>query len=602
MLTRWADNPATNWTEYPRPQLVRPQWTSLNGHWHYSVRARTDGAPQSWDGQILVPYCLESPLGGVQGRLGPSQRLWYRRSFDLEDTSPRTLLHFGAVDDVAMIHVNGALVATHAGGFDAFHVDISDFVRPGANDLVVAVDDATSAGDQPRGKQHLKPQGIWYTPVSGIWQTVWLEQVHAEAHIEEVRIRAQGLGGEIAVEVMLARPTRSPLLAVDIRVRLQGAVVAGATARPDRTVIMRIPEPRRWSPDDPTLYDVDIRLVRIADPFPEAAAGEPTLQRHVPLRGPAEAALYAAAPTDGEVLDHVTTYFGIRTTAVGPHPDTGQPTLLLNGAPLFQLGTLDQGWWPDGLHTPPSDAAMVWELEFLKAAGFNTVRKHIKIEPARWYWHCDRLGLLVWQDMPSGFLPAQFVAPNDDAEGLRSHRSSERHELQLARMIRALAGHPSVVMWVLHNEGWGQYDSERLVALMRGLDPSRPIDAASGWLDVGAGDVIDRHDYAPEPAAPVPDGRRAPTIGEYGGIGWPIEGHLHDPDMRNWGYQTLHDAEAVRRAYMRTTAAIIRARDRDGVCGAIYTQTSDVEGEVNGLLTCDRAVEKLPRALLALTR
>jgi hypothetical protein len=364
---------------------------------------------------------------------------------------------------------------------------------------------------------------------------------------------------------------------------------------------LRIPVPQLWSPQHPTLYDLDVELVRIANPLPprndrEAAA---TLLRDVPLRGHQEAELYAAAGTAAAVLDRVRSYFAMRSIAVGQHPQTNAPTLLLNGAAVFHLATLDQGWWPDGLHTAPADAAWIYEIEFLKAAGFNAVRKHIKVEPARYYYHADRLGLMVWQDMPSGFLPAQFVAPNDQAEGLRSSLSTGTFELELGRMVRGLRNHPSIVVWVLHNEGWGQFDTARLVEHVRGIDPSRPIDAVSGWLDQGYGDMVDRHDYEAEPTAPTGDGRRAKVIGEYGGLGWPIEGHLWNPDMRNWGYQTFRSEADLRAAYARVTAAIVEVRRNHGVCAAVYTQTTDVEGEVNGLITYDRRVEKLPRAWLA---
>jgi len=602
-MTPWGETvtPEQAWPEYPRPQLVREAWTNLNGLWQYAVRPRHAPMPERWDGEILVPFCIESPLSGVALRVTPEQRLWYRRTIALDALEPRTLLHFGAVDHHAAIWVNGAYAGSHTGGFDAFTVDVSDHLVAGDNVIVVAVDDPTSAGDQPRGKQHLKAQGIWYTPVTGIWQTVWMEQVPRANHIAEVRVATDVVAGAITVEALLARPTRDPTLAVTLTARLGERVVAHGRARPDRHVRLEIADPLLWSPDQPVLYDLDVALARVPDPTPPASARGPVagIARAVPLHGAEEAALYAAAgPVEAE-LDRVRTYFGMRSVAVGPHPESRQPTLLLNGAPLFNLATLDQGWWPDGLHTPPADAAMIHEIEFLKGAGFNAVRKHIKVEPARYYYHCDRLGLLVWQDMPSGFLPAQFIAPNDEGEGIRTAASMEGFERTLTRMIRGLCGHPSVVVWVLHNEGWGQFDSARLTTWIRALDPSRPIDAASGWLDLGAGDFIDRHDYSPDPAAPAGDGRRAPVIGEYGGIGWPIQDHLWDPDIRNWGYQTLHDEAAVKASYGRVTAAILEARRSQGICAAVYTQTTDVEGEVNGLVTYDRRVEKLPREWLA---
>jgi hypothetical protein len=591
LLTPWGEalTEAPAWPEYPRPQLVRDGWTNLNGRWQYAIRPRASPAPSAWDGEIRVPFCVESALSGVARRVDPGERLWYRRNFRVDAAGQRVLLHFGAVDHHAAIFVNDAYVASHEGGFDAFTIDITDFVSAGENTLVVAVDDPTSAADQPRGKQHDRPQGIWYTPVTGIWQTVWLERVPLENHIAEVRVSPDLASASIRVEVLLARPTRDPTLAATFTVRLGDRTVATCTARPDRAVRVAVPDPAPWTPERPTLYDLDVALVRIPDPT----------TKDMRARGDDEAVAYGTAGPVAATIDRVRTYFGMRSIAIGAHPASGLPTLLLNRAPVFHLATLDQGWWPDGLMTPPSDDAITWEIAFLKEAGFNAVRKHIKVEPARYYWHCDRLGLLVWQDMPSGFVPAQFVGPNDAGEGLRRRESATEFERALARMIRALAGHPCIVVWVLHNEGWGQFDSGRLTEFVRGIDPSRPVDATSGWLDVGAGEFVDRHDYAPEPTAPASDGRRVPIVGEYGGIGWPIEGHLWNPGMRNWGYQTFAREDEVRVAYMRVTAAIDRARRTHGVAAAVYTQTTDVEGEVNGLLTYDRRVEKLPRPWLA---
>ena len=610
MTTPWGDAVTADnaWREYPRPQLVRDAWTNLNGTWQYAIAPRHLPAPTQWDGDILVPFCVESTLSGVARHVGSDERLWYRRSVHIADTSQRWLLHFGAVDHRAALWLNGAWVGAHEGGFDAFSFDVTEFLREGSNELVLAVDDATSDGEQPRGKQHRRPSGIWYTPVTGIWQTVWLEPLPRANHIAEVRTypSLQTTDGEttctVEVEVLLARPTRDATLAAEVTLRLDGNGVASTLARPDRRVRLHVDAPMLWSPAQPALYDVEVALVRVEDPWAAEqaradAAGEAFRPR---LRGAEEAARFAAARrTDAAPIDVVRSYLGLRTIAVGPHPSTGTPTLLLNGAPLFQLGTLDQGWWPDGLHTPPSDAAMAWELAHLKSAGFNTVRKHIKVEPARWYWHCDRLGLLVWQDMPSGFLPAQFVAPDDEGEALRTSAGTEAFEAALARMLHALRGHPSVVSWVLHNEGWGQFESARLTAFIQGKDGTRPVNACSGWLDMGAGDINDRHDYAPDPQAPAHDGRRASVIGEYGGIGWPIEGHLWNPGMRNWGYQTFHDETTACAAYARATTAILQAQREHGVCAAIYTQTSDVEGEVNGLLTYDRRRVKFTADWLA---
>jgi hypothetical protein len=604
-LTKWGSSLSEDavLNEYPRPQMVREHWQNLNGKWQYSVTSKRSSQPQLWDGEILVPFCLESQLSGVARVLMPDERLWYRRHFKLGETSLRTLLHFGAVDYECSIWVNGGLVGAHSGGFDPFSVDITDFVDIGNNEVTVAVTDPSSAGDQPRGKQHLKPQGIWYTSVSGIWQTVWLEQVPLAQHIEELRLEVSADCDAVSVAALLNRPSRNPELAVHFSISLNGRIVAETVAPADRSVRVALPDAQLWSPAQPTLYDVTATLLRIDNPLPADNDDQKPAQllRHVPLHGATEAACYADASVAGsKQLDQVRGYFGVRRIAVGTHPQSAQPTLLLNGEPLFHLGTLDQGWWPDGLHTPPADAAMVYEIEYLKAAGFNTIRKHIKIEPARYYYHCDRLGMLVWQDMPSGFIPAQFVAPNDEGEGLRTHHSSTAYGLELERMIRCLQPHPSIVMWVLHNEGWGQFDSHSLTKRIRLLDSSRIVNSNSGWLDMGTGDIIDKHDYQPQPTPPESDGSRALVIGEYGGIGWPLENHLWNPEMRNWGYQTFHNPTDANAAYEQVTQQIVNACRNHGLSGAIYTQTTDVEGEVNGLITYDRRVEKFPREWLAL--
>ena len=604
MLTRWGADlvKQTSWLqEYPRPQMQRKNWLNLNGLWQYAITPLTQGIPLSWEGEIRVPFAVESELSGVQRRVSEQQRLWYRRTFCLSDLAERTLLHFGAVDYQCAVWLNGGLVGTHVGGSTAFTLDVSAYLQPEDNEIVVAVSDPSSSGDQPRGKQHVKPQGIWYTPVTGIWQTVWLEQVPKAHHIDALKVTPAQSCDAVEVVVYLGRPSRDPTLAVQCSVTLHTKEIVSVIGRPNRNLVLPLEDPQLWSPDTPVLYDLNIKLLRVHDPLPADNDQQKPAQllRDTPLRGDREALLYTSATPVGEPVDEVDSYFGLRQIKLGAHPVNRHPTMLCNGEPLFQLGPLDQGWWPDGLLTPPAEAAMIYELTYLKAAGFNTVRKHIKVESARYYYHCDRLGLLVWQDMPSGFLPAQFVAPNDEAEDLRHPRSSAAFELELHEMILQLSHHPSIVVWVLHNEGWGQFDTHRLTNAIRGLDQTRLINATSGWLDVGAGDLIDRHDYQEKPTPPDADGMRALVIGEYGGVGWPIADHLWNPEMRNWGYQTFHNIDEVKAAYQKVTHAILEMRDQAGVCGAIYTQTSDVEGEVNGLLTYDRAVEKLPAAWLA---
>lgn len=600
MDTPWGERvtPESAWREYPRPQLVRERWHNLNGMWRYSVTPRAAAMPTSWDGEILVPFSIESRLSGVGRPVGPNERLWYRREFAIPGDwrGQRVLLHFGAVDFEATVWVNGALAGSHSGGFDPFSFDVTDFLQSGVNELVVGVWDPTSDGEQPRGKQHLSPQGIWYTPVTGIWQTVWLEPLPSDNHISELRITPDPENSSAVVEVVLGRPTTRTDLAVLLAISEDGREVVSRIVPPDRRVRLQVDHPRPWSPASPFLYDLTAELVPIEDMAGASGPGSAGPVRRDPLRGEEELDRYARAVISGNALDTVSGYFGMRSITVGLHPETKRRVLLLNGTPLFHLGTLDQGWWPDGLLTPPSDEAMVFELEYLKAAGFNTVRKHIKIEPARYYYHCDRLGVFVWQDMPSGFLgPAQFVAANDAGEALKRLPAMEQQELEMRRIVGRLQAHPSIVMWVIHNEGWGQYDTARLARWIKQLDPSRPVNAASGWLDTGDGDIRDRHDYGEVPSALKPPGGRALVLGEFGGIGWPVEGHLWNPSKRNWGYQTYGTRAEVERAYRVKLEAVADMWREGGLSGAIYTQTTDVEGEVNGLLTYDRRIEKLPR-------
>jgi|TARA_Y100000310_G_scaffold284166_1_gene306769 beta-galactosidase/beta-glucuronidase len=613
MLTRWgegvqqavrrADGRAelTNnvWGEYPRPQLKREAWLNLNGLWQYAIAPRTAPKPEAWDGEILVPFAVESPLSGVEKSVSIEERVWYERAFSLpvDWRDQRIILHFGAVDFEAAVWINAAYVGSHRGGFDPFSMDITEFIQPDANALTVAVWDPSSLGDQPRGKQHVTPQGIWYTSVTGIWQTVWAEPVDKEAHIDEIRIRSNLSDECIELDLLIARPTTRQTLAARISVMDGDTKVAAALMRPDRSITLTIPNVHTWSLTDPHLYDLVAELVPIADPYADQEEDAEQSRRR-PRHGKLEAERYLNAEVTGEPVDSVTAYFGMREIELGSGPRADQPCLLLNGKAEFHIGPLDQGWWPDGLHTPPSDEAIIYELEFLKAAGFTCLRKHIKVEPARYYYHCDRIGLMVWQDMPAAFAPAQHVSPFDETDQVRKSATNQQFELELRRMIDHLCNHPSIVMWVIQNEGWGQYDTARMTRWVKDLDPCRIVNSSSGWLDLGVGDVNDKHDYAPIPQSPAADPVRAVVMGEYGGIGWPVEGHLWNPEMRNWGYQTYHDQQAVQDAYRQKTEGIVSMRDEVGVCGAIYTQTSDVEGEINGLLTYDRKVEKLTRKWL----
>ncbi|HVO34568.1 MAG TPA: glycoside hydrolase family 2 TIM barrel-domain containing protein [Gemmatimonadales bacterium] len=544
LVTRWARDVRADAVlpEYPRPQMARSAWLSLNGRWDYAITARDAPAPARWDGGILVPFPVESQLSGVRRAVTPSQRLWYHRAFHAPRLPPggRLLLHFGAVDWDATVWVNGRQVGEHRGGYDPFTFDITDALAGGRDQqLVVGVWDPTDSGPQPRGKQVLKPHGIMYTAVTGIWQTVWLEPVPAR-YVRRLEITPDVDAGAVRVRVQAAGS--APGSRVHVTVLAGVRPVAEGLLALDSVVAIPIPHQHPWSPSDPYLYGLRIDL----------PGG-----------------------------DEVRSYFGMRRIAVA-RDSAGINRLFLNGRELFELGTLDQGWWPDGLYTAPTEDARRFDLETLRRLGFNLIRKHVKVEPERWYYDCDSLGILVWQDMPSG---------NNDTPAGRENFAAE-----LGRMVEALRNHPSIVMWIPFNEGWGQHDTERYVAWLREHDPTRLVDDASGWTDRGVGDVMDVHDY-PGPSAPAVEPRRAAVLGEFGGLGLPLAGHLWI-ERGAWGYRRFTSLESLWSAY-RALMDQLRFLIGDGLAAAVYTQTTDVETEVNGLMTYDRAVVKLPEAAQA---
>jgi beta-galactosidase/beta-glucuronidase len=601
LVTRWGRQvtPDNAWQSYPRPQMTRAAWKTLNGLWDYAITGAGSPQPATMDGSILVPFPVESKLSRVARRLLPDDRLWYRRRFTIPAgwAGQHVMLHFGAVDYETLVWVNGAPVGAHKGGFDAFGFDITDQLKPGGNEIVVQVADPTSAGSQPRGKQSLDPQGIWYTATSGIWQTVWLEPVPA-LHIADVRATPDIDRGTVRVEVAL-NGSASDTDAVRITASSKGRTIATALIRANRRATLAIPDAHLWSPDDPFLYDLTAELVTVGDPY--AGLADRDRAAYDARFTKREDETYAAARVTGPVRDRVESYFGMRKISVGPGTIAGQPMLLLNNKPLFQNGTLDQGWWPDGLLTPPSEEAMRSDLVFLKGAGFNMVRKHIKVEPARYYYDADHLGMLIWQDMPSGGGEDQFITGTSQAQAVMSSDMMAENQSELTRMIGALRGFPSIVTWVVNNEGWGQYDSATLARYVKGMDPTRLVDADSGWSDVAptVSDMFDIHTYEDVPHTPARQSARAIVIGEYGGIGMPVAGHVWRPGKDNWGYQTARDAADWLARYRRKMDEVIRQARENGLSASVYTQTSDVEDEVNGLLTYDRAAPKAPAANLA---
>jgi beta-galactosidase/beta-glucuronidase len=554
--------------------MVRGEWLNLNGLWDYAIVARDAGQLESWDGQILVPFAVESALSGVMRPVGPDKRLWCRRAFEIpqgrrwNEEGRRILLNLGAVDWETTVWVNGHEVGTHKGGYDPFTFDITDALNEsGKQEIVVSVWDPADAGTQPRGKQVRNPRGIWYTAVTGIWQTVWLEPVRP-VHIKSIEmtpdIDAGILRLKVQVDGNLSDPNRYLITTfVGDRpspdLRRGGRPAGGLRGRIGEELEIPVPDANLWSPDSPYLYDLAVALAEETD-----SATGPAGQRMVQYEG----------------IDRVQTYFGMRKIEVRKDAD-GINRLFLNNEPLFQYGPLDQGWWPDGLYTAPTDEALRYDIEVTKQLGMNMARKHVKVEPDRWYYWCDKLGLLVWQDMPSG---DRYIGRNDpDIE--RTPESAEQFETELANIVTAFGNHPSIVMWVPFNEGWGQYDTARVAAMITKLDPTRLVNSASGWTDRGVGDVHDIHSY-PGPAAPPTEESRAAVLGEFGGLGLPVRGHTWQ-DEANWGYVSYESAGELTDAYVALLEKL-RPLIGQGLAAAVYTQTSDVEIEVNGLMTYDR--------------
>jgi hypothetical protein len=531
LKTRWAKDvsPANALPEYPRPQMVRKEWLNLNGLWNIKLGDSTET-------RILVPFPVESALSGVMKHC---DRLTYRRSFEIPGSwrGKNVLLHFGAVDWEAKVSLNGKELGMHRGGYDAFSFDITATLKTGGpQEITVEVFDPTDLGGQPRGKQKLKPGSIMYTPTTGIWQTVWLEPVLV-SHIESLKIVPDIDGGCL-------RLTVEGTGKVDVLVSESGKKVIRGSGDAGTELKLAIPDPKLWSPDSPFLYDLQVSL-----------------------------------KTKGKVVDEVTSYFGMRKIALGKD-EKGVTRMMLNGKYLFQVGPLDQGFWPDGLYTAPTDEALRWDVAETKRLGFNTTRKHVKIEPDRWYYWCDKLGLLVWQDMPCGNSYTNKPQPIDKPQ----------FKTELVSMVQSHWNHPSIIMWVLFNESQGQHDTEALVAEIKTLDPSRLINNASGNDDKNCGDVIDMHKY-PGPDSPKPEDKRAAVLGEFGGLGLPIEGHTWS--KRTWGYQGTKSIEDLTLGYEKLLKKAWELNDSAGLSAVIYTQLTDIETECNGLLTYDREINKV---------
>jgi hypothetical protein len=545
LKTRWSKDvrPDRVFPLYPRPQMVRHDWMNLNGLWQFDTSAVDAAVPEGKNlpGEILVPFPIESALSGV---MKSTDHIWYRRTFTIPAywMSRRMLLHFGAVDWETTVYVNGKAFGPHKGGYDPFAFDITEALKPrGEQELIVKVLDPTDSGAQPVGKQVRHPQGIFYTSTTGIWQTVWLEPVN-ELYITSLRLVPDIDNAALHATVEASHPGQVRITVSDGR-----RVVGEARGEAGANFTISVPEPKLWTPDNPFLYTVNVTL-----------------------------------SSEGKQYDVVKSYAGMRKVSLGKDAK-GRGTILLNNKEIFLLGPLDQGFWPDGIYRAPTDEALKYDIETEKKLGFNMVRKHVKVEPERWYYWCDKLGLLVWQDMPS---------PNPDSFAhARTPESDQQFETELERMVQGLYNHPSIMMWVVFNEGWGQFDTERLTRKVKEMDPSRLVNNASGWTDHHAGDVADIHSY-PGPDAPSPESRRAIVLGEFGGLGLPLPPHTWTV-AKNWGYQNLKTTQDLALRYAELLEGVHQLAVDSGLSAAVYTQTSDVETEVNGLMTYDREITKL---------
>lgn len=567
LTTSWGQKvtPGNAWTEYPRPQMQRSDWKNLNGMWYYAVLPKGQSTPSNFDGQILVPFCLESSLSGVGKPLLPSQELWYNKRFTVPSnwSGKDIVLHFDAVDWETKLWINGKKVGEHKGGSDPFSFNITPYLnKSGEQKIVISVWDPTDTDLQARGKQVLDPKGIWYTAVSGIWQSVWLEPLPKTAvqrfvptpDIDNNKINfkttASGLKGGEQLHFVISQ---------------DGKVVKDTTASFRENLSVTISSAKLWSPQSPDIYTMIVEL-RSKD----------------------------------KVADKFNTYFAMRKISLG-NDKIGYTRLMLNNKPLFQFGTLDQGWWPDGLLTPPSDEAMLYDMVKLKEMGFNMIRKHIKVEPSRYYYYADTMGMLLWQDMPSGFAGGNtpsHVAADSKEDWVRPAESAKQFETEWKSIMDHLRFFPSIVMWVPLNEGWGQYDTKRIAELTKSYDSTRLVDAPSGWADRGVGDVYDAHHYpGPGMEPPSRNKGRAIVLGEFGGLGLVIKDYIWDPNKRNWGYKTYLERDKLISEYTEMMYNMQLMVPR-GLAAAVYTQTTDVEGEVNGLMTYDRKVMKIPVDLL----
>ncbi len=551
--TSWVEDlhPDNVWNVYPRPIMERSDWMNLNGLWDYAITPRDKSAPSAYDGKILVPFPVESSLSGVKKTVGEENVVWYERSFTVPSgwRNKDILLHFGAVDWKTEVWVNDVKVGEHTGGYTPFCFNITPFLqRSGNQKLAVKVWDPADQGFQPRGKQVSEPRAIWYTSVTGIWQTVWLEPVE-KTHISNLRTTPDIDLSAVTVEASINNP--SPGDYVEVRVMDGTRLIATGKAAAGSKINVHVQDQKLWSPESPFLYDMELVLY-----------------------------------SNGRAIDRVKSYFAMRKISTA-RDELGQMRVQLNNEDYFPMGTLDQGWWPDGLYLPPTDEALLYDIQATKDLGFNMIRKHVKVEPARWYYHADRIGMLVFQDMPSGdgspvWQRWQYF---DGVEFQRSPESEANYRKEWKEIIDYLYSYPSIVTWIPFNERWGQFRTVEITEWTQQYDPSRLVLPASGGNHFPVGDLLGIHNY-PHPRFEFYDPHRPTILSEYGGIGLVLEGHLWEPE-RNWGYVQYQSIQEVTDRYVDFAERILELTGV-GLAGAVYTQITDVEIEVNGLMTYDR--------------
>jgi beta-galactosidase/beta-glucuronidase len=556
--TAWADKIDVNnvLPEYPRPIMERESWKNLNGLWEYAITPANAVQPKQFDGKILVPFAVESSLSGVMKTVGDKNVLWYRTNFDVPKTWKKNevILHFGAVDWKSEVWVNDIKVGQHIGGYAPFSFNVTPFLKSGVvQKMVVKVYDPTDKGPQARGKQVASPNGIWYTPVTGIWQTVWLEPV-AKQHITHIKTTPSIDNNTVSIKAKVDGAEYGDV--IEVTVIDNGKVINKSLAVHTQPIIITLDSPKLWSPETPHLYDMQVAVVR-----------------------------------GGKTLDKVNSYFAMRKISTA-RDASGIVRMQLNNKNYFHYGPLDQGWWPDGLYTAPTDEALKYDIQKTKDFGFNMIRKHVKVEPARWYTHCDKMGILVWQDMPNGDAEPDWQMRNyyDGVELVRTEESEEYFRNEWKEIMDYLHSYPSIVVWVPFNERWGQFKTEEIVEWTKDYDPSRLINPASGGNHYPVGDILDLHNY-PGPELYFYDAERVTVLGEYGGIGLALDDHLWVKD-KNWGYVQFKSSDEVTNEYIRY-AEKLKQLIKVGFSAAVYTQTTDVEVEVNGLITYDRKVIKI---------